>query len=320
MGWNESPYSTPPAAASRLPRAARGFGAVHRRFYTIFILPHAHARFRKLHLSRNFVVTSCCLVALALVGGSITPHLFFKVQAQSAVLSDLEAENRALREQKLRFETTLESMSQRIDVIESRATRLAGELGVADLPSERPAAGGALGLYPEGDPRILEEEIEALGTRLHALDLSFDTIDEAWQERAKVLAATPSMLPVQGFFSDGFGWRKDPFTGGRAFHEGLDIVASPGTVVRAPADGLVTRAGRMSGYGRAVDLSHGFGFGTRFGHLSAVLVRPGERVRRGDVIGRVGSTGRSTGPHLHYEVLKEGRQVNPRRYLDDVRD
>jgi len=293
---------------------------MRRRFYTIFILPHAHARFRKLHLSRNFVAVSCAVLALGLVGGGVAPHLLFRVQAQSVVLSDLEAENRALRDHKNRFETALEKMAQRLDQVESEASRLAREVGVKDLPGGRPAAGGALVPYAENDPRVVDDEIQALGSRLQAVDLSFATIDHAWQERSKVLACTPSLLPVSGFFSDGFGWRKDPITGERAFHEGLDIVAETGTAVRAPADGIVVAAGRNTSYGKAVDLSHGFGLGTRFGHLSAILVRPGDKVKRGDIIGRVGSTGRSTGPHLHYEVFKEGRQVNPRQYLPSAQD
>ena len=293
---------------------------MRRRFYTIFILPHAHARFRKLHLSRNFVVVSCGILALGLLGGGLAPHLLFRVQAQSAVLADLEAQNRTLRDDKNRHETTLDQMAQRLDQVESQASRLARELGLKEVPGERAAAGGALLPYAPSDPRVMDEQIQALGTRLQALDLSFDTLDHAWQERAKMLACTPSLLPVAGFFSDGFGWRKDPITGQKAFHEGVDIVAETGTAVRAPADGLVITAGRKSSYGKAIDLSHGYGLGTRFGHLSAVLVRPGQRVRRGDVIGRVGSTGRSTGPHLHYEVFKEGRQVNPRRYLPSTQD
>jgi len=291
---------------------------MRRRFYTIFILPHAHARFRKLHLSRNFIAVSCGVLALGLIGGGVAPHLLFKVQAQSVVLSDLEAENRTLRDHRNRTETTLEQMAQRLDQVESEASRLARELGVKELPTARPAAGGALVDYPENDPRVMDEEIQALGNRLQALNLSFETLGQAWQERSKVLACTPSLLPVSGFFSDGFGWRKDPITGQRAFHEGMDIVAETGTAVRAPADGIVVAAGRNSSYGKAVDLSHGYGLGTRFGHLSFISVRPGDRVKRGDIIGRVGSTGRSTGPHLHYEVFKEGRQVNPRRYLPSL--
>ena len=293
---------------------------MRRRFYTIFILPHAHARFRKLHLSRNFIAVSCAVLALGLIGGGVAPHLLFKVQAQSVVLSDLEAENRSLRENKNRFETALEQMAQRLDQVESEATRLAKEVGAKDVPSARPAAGGALEDYPENDPRVVEEEMQALGNRLQAINLSFESIGQAWQEKSKVLACTPSLRPVSGFFSDGFGWRKDPITGERAFHEGLDIVAETGTAVRAPADGIVVAAGRNSTYGKAVDLSHVYGLATRYGHLSAIMVRPGDKVKRGDVIGRVGSTGRSTGPHLHYEVFKEGRQVNPRRYLPNAQD
>src|SRR6185369_6891245 len=114
--------------------------SMRRRFYTIFILPHAHARFRKLHLSRNFVAVSCAVLALGLIGGGVAPHLLFRVQAQSVVLSDLEAENRALRDHKNRFETALEQMAQRLDQVESEASRLAREMGVKDLPGGRPAA------------------------------------------------------------------------------------------------------------------------------------------------------------------------------------
>ena len=130
-----------------------------------------------------------------------------------------------------------------------------------------------------------------------------------------MLASTPSVMPVEGWLSEGFGWRKDPFTDQRQFHRGIDIVSDTGTTVVAPADGIVSRAVRVPDYGKMIDLSHGFGFVTRYGHLSEILVRPGQRVRRGDPIGRVGSTGRSTGPHLHYEVFRDGRRVNPWKYL-----
>ena len=156
---------------------------MRRRFYTIFILPHAHARFRKLHLSRNFIAVACAVLALGLVGGGVAPHLLFKVQAQSVVLADLEQENRTLRDHRNRTETTLEQMAQRLDQVESEASRLARELGLKDLPAA-PAAGGALVEYPANDPRVMDEEIQALGNRLQALNLSFESIGPAWQERA----------------------------------------------------------------------------------------------------------------------------------------
>jgi murein DD-endopeptidase MepM/ murein hydrolase activator NlpD len=150
------------------------------------------------------------------------------------------------------------------------------------------------------------------------LDASFDRLEQAWGDRLKVLASTPSLAPVSGFFSDGYGWRRDPIDGSREFHKGVDIVAPTGTPVRAAADGLVTAAGRMSGYGSMVHLAHGYGMGTRYGHLSRIVVTPGQRVKRGDIVGYVGSTGRSTGPHLHYEVFRAGGQVDPRKYLGEA--
>jgi murein DD-endopeptidase MepM/ murein hydrolase activator NlpD len=166
---------------------------------------------------------------------------------------------------------------------------------------------------------LLNEELGALRDRAKGLDTSLQQLDAAWQVRARLLASTPSMMPVEGFFSDGYGWRNDPFTGEREFHKGVDIVASTGTEVRATADGIVTSAGRMAGYGKMIHLSHGYGLGTRYGHLNEILVLPGQRVHRGDVIGKVGSTGRSSGPHLHYEVFKGARQVPPLPYLSAPR-
>lgn len=127
--------------------------------------------------------------------------------------------------------------------------------------------------------------------------------------------ATPRVAPVDGWFSDGFKWRTDPIHGGRRFHRGIDIVAPVGTEIRAPADGIVTRAGRNGGYGKMIELDHMFGHRTLFAHLDSYEVTEGETVRMGDVIGRVGITGKTSGPHLHYEVFDGTRRVNPWPYL-----
>ena len=127
--------------------------------------------------------------------------------------------------------------------------------------------------------------------------------------------ATPQALPVDGWFSDGYKWRQHPVTGERRFHRGLDIVAPADSVVRAPADGIVTHAASAGGYGNLIELDHRSGFRTRFAHLAKFLVQEGQTVRFGDDIGLVGSTGLAKGAHLHYEVLKDGRRVNPWPYL-----
>jgi murein DD-endopeptidase MepM/ murein hydrolase activator NlpD len=287
-----------------------------RKFYTIFILPHAHARFRKLHVSRNFVLA---IAALGVgIGGTAawTPHLFFRSRALADHAAAIELENKKLREDKIHYESAVAQMGEHLAAVESVAGKLAQAVGLKDLPSERPS--GGVGTAFSSRAELFGEESSALQKRMENLDTSFDRLEQAWGERLKVLASTPSLAPVSGFFSDGFGWRRDPIDGSREFHKGVDIVAPTGTPVRASADGLVTAAGRMAGYGAMIHLAHGYGMGTRYGHLSKVLVTPGQRVKRGDVIGMVGSTGRSTGPHLHYEVFRTGTQVDPRRYLGEA--
>jgi murein DD-endopeptidase MepM/ murein hydrolase activator NlpD len=287
-----------------------------RKFYTIFILPHAHARFRKLHVSRNFVIAMAALAVSIGATAALTPHLFFRSRALADHATVIELENRKLREEKTRDEATIAQMGEHLAAVEATAGRLAQAVGLKDLPSERPS--GGVGAAFGSRAEMFGEESSALRKRMENLDTSFDRLEQAWGERLKVLASTPSLAPVSGFFSDGFGWRRDPIDGSREFHKGVDIVAPTGTPVRASADGLVTAAGRMAGYGSMIHLVHGFGMGTRYGHLSRVMVAPGQRVKRGDVIGLVGSTGRSTGPHLHYEVFRTGIQVDPRKYLGEA--
>jgi murein DD-endopeptidase MepM/ murein hydrolase activator NlpD len=133
----------------------------------------------------------------------------------------------------------------------------------------------------------------------------------------RTLGTIPVRKPLDGEIDlvSGFGVRADPFTGSPAMHTGIDLHGESGDPVRATADGTVTTAGWSGGYGRMVDVDHGNGLTTRYGHLSSVAVRVGQSIRTGQIIGKVGSTGRSTGPHLHYETRLRGRVVDPQRFL-----
>ncbi len=125
----------------------------------------------------------------------------------------------------------------------------------------------------------------------------------------------PQLRPVDGWFSDGYSWRDDPITGERRFHNGIDIVAPAGTIVRAPADGVILHASRAGTYGNLVEIHHGPRYTTRHAHLKSILVHAGDIVRIGQPIGLVGASGRAKGSHLHYEVFMDGRRVNPWRFL-----
>jgi len=138
---------------------------------------------------------------------------------------------------------------------------------------------------------------------------------ELLQDRSALLAATPSSKPTQGWYTSRFGYRLSPHTDKPMMHEGLDIAAAPGTPVHTTADGIVTFAGYDAGYGKLIIIDHGYGVETRYGHNSQINVAYGQKLRHGDVIGAVGNTGRSTGPHVHYEVRVNGQPIDPLNYI-----
>lgn len=128
----------------------------------------------------------------------------------------------------------------------------------------------------------------------------------------------PVILPVKGVISSFFGYRISPFTGKRAFHEGIDIVAPLNTPIRAPADGVITKIGKMSGIGHFIIISHAGQVHGRYGHVKKIKVKVGQKVKRGDILARIGMTGRTTGPHLHYELRIQDTLVDPITFLFEI--
>lgn len=186
-------------------------------------------------------------------------------------------------------------------IVKSRA------MGGAALSAVSPLLGSAFG-PPESAFTVLSDLLSILGSRL-------DSVRSGVERRHALAAATPSIWSVAGWLSSSYGRRKDPFSGGPDFHPGLDISADYGQPVLATGDASVTSAGPNGAYGNMVMLDHGFGIVTKYGHLSRIAVQAGQRVKRGDVVGFVGSTGRSTGSHLHYEIWMNGRLTNPMQLL-----
>jgi murein DD-endopeptidase MepM/ murein hydrolase activator NlpD len=156
-----------------------------------------------------------------------------------------------------------------------------------------------------------EDMFSPLRDALGRLELGLRSVRSDVERRQALAAATPSIWPTVGWLSAGFGQRADPFTGAPGFHQGLDISTDKGRPVVATADGAVESAEWNGNYGNLLILDHGFGIKTRYGHLQAFAVKPGSRVQRGDLVGYVGATGRTTGAHLHYEILANGQLINP---------
>lgn len=170
-----------------------------------------------------------------------------------------------------------------------------------------PVLGGAFG-SPDNTFGVLRDLLGVIEGRLNS-------VRRGVEKRQALAAATPSIWPVPGWLSSAYGTRRDPFTGDKDFHPGLDISADYGQPIHATADGTITSASASGAYGNLVVIDHGYGITTRYGHLSRFAVMNGQQIRRGDVIGYVGSTGRSTSPHLHYEILVNGQLTNPLKLL-----
>lgn len=282
--------------------------------HTIILVPHSRAKFRKWTVSTRQLVLTGLVAALLLLLAVASTWSFFFTSIDKVQLAQLEDENLRLREVNQEFEGSVRDLNRQLADFEDRTRQLAIVAGVDGLGLEQPPGiGGEDLLLPE------QETLGHLSYRADYLDRELETVSLELAERLKLAAATPSISPVKGLLTSSYGYRNDPVTGQRALHRAIDISTSPGQPVKATADGVVLRARRNGRLGNSVDLSHGHGVMTRYGHLDSYNIEPGQRVRRGDVIGFVGNTGRTTGFHLHYEVRVDGQPVNPLTYILDKR-
>jgi murein DD-endopeptidase MepM/ murein hydrolase activator NlpD len=275
--------------------------------HTLIFVPHGRARPRKLRLSHRQLWAGSIGLLLLLAGSAFTIWTALTNEIDRQQLALLAQENEELQAVNHGFATSLASLEQQLAAFERRTRELAIVAGLE-------AAGTAAGVGGQELPGAPPED---LASRARGLEDRIAEVGRELEARELWLAATPSIAPVRGILTSGFGARNDPFTGRRSRHDAIDISTAPGQQVRATADGIVLQAGADGSLGIAVTVSHGYGMTTRYGHLQRVEVRPGQQVRRGDLIGFVGSTGRSTGHHLHYEVLDHGAAVDPLAYILD---
>jgi len=211
----------------------------------------------------------------------------------------------------------LHNFEQKIRIIANLETQ-DGEAGLFGIGGSEPDDLDPSAMMAQDYQELVRDmhvEIDEIDHASHTQEASFSSLFSQLKGKRNLLAATPYIRPVKGWISSRFGRRESPFTGRREFHRGLDIANRTGTPIIAPADGTVTYAGRKGLMGNLVTIDHGFGMVTRYGHCKQFLKKKGERVKRGETIALMGNTGRSTGPHLHYEVRLNGVAVNPMHYF-----
>jgi murein DD-endopeptidase MepM/ murein hydrolase activator NlpD len=228
---------------------------------------------------------------------------FYGLTQQAAHLRT-EFENQRLRAENERQRLELNDLNHRVEAVEDTSRKLAEKSGVVESPSF--AGSGGPGLPLDAD------SLAVIESKMAQLERNMQAYESVLRERGY----TPTVWPVEGKLEGGFGGRRNPFGGGSyEFHSGQDIEAATGDPVVSGASGIITFVGWQNGYGQLVVIDHGGGLTTRYGHLSHIDVAQGQKVQRGEFIGQVGSTGRSTGPHLHYEVRINDQPVNPLQYL-----
>lgn len=295
---------------------------------TVMVIPGHAGNVRRFTLRRKAVrLAGGILVGFAVLSLGLSVD-YVRVRSQNTDLDRLRGE---VTEQRVQIEAYAEKMGDLAEHLRrvgrfDRKLRVIADLDPAD-PLPLPGVGGVDGEFLEphqlaslGSERRHERMLEGLDQLSEAARTEESSLGELirhLENQSAQLASTPSVTPTKGWVTSGFGYRTSPFTRNREFHRGLDIAGRVGTPVLAPADGRVRFVGSKRSLGNAIVLSHGYGIETLYGHMSELDVKKGQRVKRGERIGAMGSTGRSTGPHLHYQIEVNSAPVNPRNYILD---
>ena len=243
-------------------------------------------------------------------------------------LAELKGQELKLSELQKTSENRMDALALRLGQLQSQILRMnalgqrvveklkisKGEFNFSEMPPR--GGGGAERLSRPQTYENLRDQVADLSLQIQDRDVKLSVLDELMVNRDIRKQAYPAGRPLtKGWLSSSFGWRNDPFNGRRAFHHGIDFAGRNGSNVVAVASGLVTSAGKYRGYGNLVAIDHGGGYVTHYAHNKELTVALGDRVNQGDAIAKMGSTGHSTGPHVHFEVLRHGKKINPIKFI-----
>lgn len=295
-----------------------------KKFLSIIIVPHKRGTAKTITISRR-----ACHIILSLFIGFVVILIgflvdYFSMNITRAKYRQLQSENQEHKKVIASYESSFKQLMAKIQTFENYARKLnvmAGlrspealrEAGVGEGTEAKELDGTQVNLT--GSPKTADLPLNQVKMKAEQLEQNLGTLLNFFEQQRVRLAQTPTIWPTLGFITSGYGWRIDPFTGKQTFHKGIDIATNLGNPVVATAEGVIveTRNDRIGG--KTILISHGAGLSTLFYHLDKILVRPGQKVKRGDIIGLVGKTGKALGPHLHYEIHVNGKAVNPLQYI-----
>jgi len=296
-------------------------------FFNILIFGHKTSKTRHLRIRKKTVKIASYLLAFGLLSTTFFFCDYIQVKKKVFELNRLRQETHNQRSQIQFFSARIEDLEKQLSKLKDfdRKIRIIANLERGQEVAPFMGMGGPspsdirdkLKKEKEDSGLVqqMRSDIERLQSEAMSREGSLSELEKLLQVKKEILAHTPSIWPVTGWVTSGFGFRTNPFTGLTQMHEGLDISNRAGTPVVAPANGIISDIGNDTAHGKVLVIFHGFGMTSRYSHLNKVFVRTGQKVKRGDKIAEVGMSGKTTGPHLHYEVKLNGIPVNPMRYI-----
>jgi murein DD-endopeptidase MepM/ murein hydrolase activator NlpD len=293
-----------------------------KKFFSLIIVPHNRGKFKTITLSEKKV--KILIMVLTLLFTALTVFLidYFSMNVTRQKYRELFDENSRQKQAIAKYKVSLNKLKTDIDDFESYAKKINVMAGLKspEVLKEVGVGGGDRGSGQEISASNYSQDVglnraQRISRKADGIDKNLNTLVRFFEEQTAKLASTPTIWPTTGWLVSAYGSRTDPFTGKSAFHYGMDIASSFGNPVVATADGFVSHVKREKIGGNTVIISHGGGFTTVYCHLSKFAVKAGQRVKRWDVIGYIGQTGKALGPHVHYEVRRNGKAVNPYKYI-----
>lgn len=295
---------------------------------TLILMADLAGKMSRFSIPRNLVKFGLFMLLIGATGFGYFSYNLLSIQLQMGELEEL-------RQISLRQKRDIQHFALRIDDFQNQLARLEKfdkklriitALDTVTDTTDKFGVGGPneseFDSFKDGSEQYsatllqqLNEDLNHFSKKARQQEISLHEVDAFFKDQSSLLTSTPSIWPTKGWVTSGFGYRVSPFTNLRELHEGIDVATHMNAPIISPASGVVIEATRDAGYGNLIEIDHGYGVTTRYGHNSINLVKRGDRVKRGQIIAKIGSTGRSTGPHLHYEVMLNGVPVNPFRYI-----
>lgn len=292
-----------------------------KKFLSLIIVPHYKGKFKTITFSKKRIRCLTGIAAFLFITLIIFLVDYLAMNVTRQKYRDLLEENSSQKETITQYQDSISKLKTTIEHFENYAKKLNVMAGLKspDVLKEVGIGSGTSNGQESGFSDFPQDlnlnRLKTISQEAKGVEKNLNTLVNFFENQSLKLAGTPSIMPIKGYWVSSYGWRDDPFTGKRTFHRGIDIATYFGNPIVATADGVVIQTAKDKIGGKTIKISHGGGYITVYCHLSKFLVKPGQKVKRGDTIGLIGKTGKALGPHVHYEIRLNGKSVNPYYYI-----